>query len=568
MMTQRSLTIRIPLLLFSLSLVCALLVSGTIAHAIVPLTGKSAANESTKTEAIEPAKPKTVGPVDEHDRGVPRTALDGFIKNAGSGDFEKAANYLDLRNLPRWMGDPDGQELARQLKIVIDRALWIDFDAISDDPKGNPNDGLPVYRDTLGRIEMPDKTVDLLLQHVPREDGIYIWKFSNRTVAEIPYLYDQFGYSRLEERLSEIFPDVIILGWQAWQWALFLLFVGVSYLAALIVTFLLNLIWRRKETEVGQEITKFIHGPIRIVLWIILVNGGVHWIGISTSIRFVMRGYTILTFVSTWAAVRTVDIAFAWWTERLLKGGSQAATVLLRPVRTMARIVIVITGVMVWLDNIGFNITTLLAGLGVGGLAVALAAQDTLKNFIASILILLDKPYMIGERILVRGHDGVVEEIGLRSTRIRELNGHQTIIPNDEMSRLDIENVGRRPHIRRSTTISIAYDTPLEKVEKAVDIIKGILDNHEGMNPDSPPRVFFKEFAPTSLAIKMLYWYEPPRYWDFMDLNQRVNLQIMKEFEKEGIRLALPITEARLTTDDGKRLEDVLAGETEPELKD
>jgi MscS family membrane protein len=428
--------------------------------------------------------------VDEYDRGVPRTAVESFIKHAGGGDFEKAAQYLDMRNLPRWMGKPDEQEMARQLKIVIDRGMWLDFDALSEDPKGHANDGLPAYRDTLGRIEMPDKTVDILLQHVPREDGIYIWKFSNRTIAEIPLLYEHYGYHPIEERLSEIFPDVVFLGWYIWQWVLLLIFAGLSYLLAVIVTLLLNLIWRSKESGLSQEVTKFIHGPLRFILWVVGLKWAGHWIGISTTMRGIVRAHTLLTFAFTWAAIRTADIFFSWWTERLLKSGSQAATVLLRPVRTMVRIVIVILGVLVWLDNIGFNISTLLAGMGVGGVAVALAAQDTLKNFIASILILLDKPYMIGERILVKGHDGVVEEIGLRSTRIRELDGHQTIIPNDEMSRLDIENVGRRPHIRRSTTISIAYDTPLAKVEKAVDIIKRILDNHEGMrsSPQHPWR--------------------------------------------------------------------------------
>jgi MscS family membrane protein len=460
--------------------------------------------------------------VDEYDRGVPRTAVESFIKHAGGGDFEKAAQYLDMRNLPRWMGKPDEQEMARQLKIVIDRGMWLDFDALSEDPKGHANDGLPAYRDTLGRIEMPDKTVDILLQHVPREDGIYIWKFSNRTIAEIPLLYEHYGYHPIEERLSEIFPDVVFLGWYIWQWVLLLIFAGLSYLLAVIVTLLLNLIWRSKESGLSQEVTKFIHGPLRFILWVVGLKWAGHWIGISTTMRGIVRAHTLLTFAFTWAAIRTADIFFSWWTERLLKSGSQAATVLLRPVRTMVRIVIVILGVLVWLDNIGFNISTLLAGMGVGGVAVALAAQDTLKNFIASILILLDKPYMIGERILVKGHDGVVEEIGLRST--------------------DIENVGRRPHIRRSTTISIAYDTPLAKVEK--------------------------EFTPTSLAIKMLYWYEPPKYWDFMAFNEKVNVQIMEEFEKEGIRLALPITEARLNVGDEKPLEDILGGEVDPEVKD
>jgi MscS family membrane protein len=554
---------------FSILLCLLLLVPFAASISVVQAADQGASEETKSVEKPEPEKPKQAGPVDEYDRGGPRTSVTGFRKHSNEGDFEKAANYLDMRNLPKWMRNIDGSELAHQLKIVLDRALWIDLEEISDDPKGHQNDGLPSYRDSIGRVETKSRTVDILLQHVPRkEDGIYIWKLSNRTVAEIPFLYDEFGLSPLEEKLSEFFPEFIILGWQSWQWVMFLIYLVLSYLIAFILTWIMARIARTKETEMGRMSVRFFAGPLRFFLWIVFGTVAVRVIGPSTILQAAVKAGTALTIVSTWLALRITDLAFEWWTERLLKSGSESATVLLRPVKTMTKIILVFCGILFWLDNIGFNITTVLAGLGVGGFAVALAAQDTLKNFIGSILILLDKPYMIGERILVKGHDGVVEEIGLRSTRIRELDGHQTIIPNDEMSRIDIENVGRRPHIRRSTTISIAYDTPLAKVEKAVDIIKGILDNHEGMNPNSPPRVFFKEYTPTSLAIKMLYWYEPPKYWDFMAFNEKVNVQSVEAFEKEGIRLALPITEARLNVGDEKPLEDILGGEVDPEVKD
>lgn len=536
---------------FSL-LLCLMLVIPLAASVRAVQAADHGASEGAK-EAEAPAskKPKKAGPVDEYDRGVPRTSVEGFLRNSRDGKFEQAANYLDMRNLPRWMGNLDGSALAIQLKIVLDRALWVDLNEVSNDPAGYQDDGLPSYRDSIGRIKTQDKTVDILLQHVPREDGIYIWKFSNRTVAEIPSLYDEFGYSPMEERLSEIFPDVMFLGWHGWQWVMFLIFLAMGYLLAFILTWLMARVARTKETEIGRMSVRFFSGPLRFFLWVVFGSIAVRVIGPSTTLQAAVKAGTLITIVSTWLVLRITDLAFEGWSERLVKNARESATVLLRPVKTMSKILIVLIGTLFWLDNIGFNITTVLAGLGVGGFAVALAAQDTLKNFIGSILILLDKPYVIGERILVKGHDGVVEEIGLRSTRIRELNGHQTIIPNDEMSRLNIENVGRRPHIRRSTNISIAYDTPLEKVKKAVDIITGILDDHEGMNPDLPPRVFFREFSPTSLEIMMLYWYQPPMYWDFMAFNQRVNMQIMEEFEKEGIRLAVPITETRLIREEG-----------------
>ena len=213
------------------------------------------------------------------------------------------------------------------------------------------------------------------------------------------------------------------------------------------------------------------------------------------------------------AAVRSY-LVFRW-EERLRRSQWEDAIVLLRPARTAIRVTLVIVAVLFWLDNIGLKVSTLLAGLGVGGLAFALAAQDTLKNLLGSIMILRDKPYKVGQRIVAKGHDGIVEEIGLRSTRLRLLTGHQTTIPNEEMAKIDIENIGLRPHIRRLASIGITYDTPPEKIEKAVEIILKILGNHEGMDPELPPRAYFSEYNPYSLNISVLYWYHPADYWGY-----------------------------------------------------
>jgi small-conductance mechanosensitive channel len=202
----------------------------------------------------------------------------------------------------------------------------------------------------------------------------------------------------------------------------------------------------------------------------------------------------------------------------------------------------------------GKPLTTLLAGLGIGGLALALAAQDTLKNFFGSIMIMTDKPFKIGERILIKNYDGVIESIGFRSTRIRTLVGHQVIIPNDQMASNSVENIGRRPHIRRLTNITLTYGTTPEKMEKALSIIKELLDNHEGMSEDFPPRVYFNEFNSDSLNIMMIYWYSPPNYWDFMSFSERINLQIMKRFDEEGIEFAFPTSTTYLEQEDGKTI--------------
>ena len=191
---------------------------------------------------------------------------------------------------------------------------------------------------------------------------------------------------------------------------------------------------------------------------------------------------------------------------------------------------------------LGIPLTTLLAGAGVGGLTIALAAQDTLRNLFGSMMILLDKPFRVGERIVAQGYDGVVQEIGLRSTKLRLLTGHEATIPNDELARTDVENIGRRLHIRRVTSLALPLDLPAEKCEAAVEIVREILTDHEGLHEDYPPRVFLTEFSRDSLELRIFYWYHPPNYWDYLAFSQRVNLEIKRCFREAGIPFALPAT--------------------------
>ena len=559
-MIKRRKTVSWVISIFVCLIVACLLASYTAtAQPAAQNANKEVSKEGEAAEKSKKAETFPAGPVDEYDRGTPRSSVKEFFKAARGGDYERAAQYLDLRNLPRWIDKNEGPELARQLKIALDRTLWVDLEQVSADPKGNIEDGLPSRRESLGGIKTPEKTVDILLQRVPRKDGVLIWKFSNRTVAEIPQLYKYFGYGPFQEMLSKVFPDFTLLGWQLWQWALFLVGLPLTYLAALLPTRIVGRLVRGRATEMSRKFSLWITGPIRIVLWVLFMRAVAEYIGASAAVGSLFRAKILLAIALTWAAIRLVDLLLDLWAERLQKKGEESAAVLVQPVRKIAKGLVVLFAAILWLDNIGFNVSALLAGLGVGGIAVALAAQDTLKNFFGSVMILLDKPYSIGQRVTVKGHDGVVEEIGLRSTRIRLLTGHQTTVPNDQMANLDIENIGRRPYIRRLTNITITYDTPPEKIEKAVNIIETILDNHEGMKPDFPPRVYFNEFNSDSLNLLVLYWYHPPDYWSFLAFSQRVNLQIMREFEKEGIRFAFPTSTTYLTQDDDQPLHISLA---------
>jgi MscS family membrane protein len=217
--------------------------------------------------------------------------------------------------------------------------------------------------------------------------------------------------------------------------------------------------------------------------------------------------------------------------------------------KTLRLFVIAIAVLFIGTYILDWDVTALLASAGIAGLAIAFAAQDTIANLFGTVMLLLDRPFRVGERVLLEGADGPVESIGFRSTRIRTLDGNQVSIPNKTVANSKIENVGRRPHIKRVMTIGVTYDTPYEKVRKAVEILRDILKDHEGMDPEYPPRVYFTEFGAYSLDILAIAWYHPGEYWDYLNWCETVNFRIMKAFENEGIEFAFPTSTNYLAGD-------------------
>jgi len=250
-----------------------------------------------------------------------------------------------------------------------------------------------------------------------------------------------------------------------------------------------------------------------------------------------------------------VEVPSTWFARMAEKTESKLDNMLAPIVRKSLRVTVVLL-VLVQIAQILSDkpITSVIAGLGIGGLAVALAAQDTIKNFFGSLVLFVDKPFELGDRIVIDGHDGPVEEVGLRSTKMRTLEGHLVTIPNGELANKTIQNIGKRPHIRRIVNITITYDTPPEKIERAIAIVKELLENHEGMHEDYPPRVYLSDLNADSLNIMAIYWYHPPNYWDYMTFTERFNKEVLRRFNEEGIDFAFPTQTMYLAGDASRPL--------------
>jgi MscS family membrane protein len=284
------------------------------------------------------------------------------------------------------------------------------------------------------------------------------------------------------------------------------------------------------------------------LVWTIARKGA----DISAAAAMIWFFFNLMTFL---------DVRLAKW----VANGEMRLEKMLAPfLSRLARIFIVILGGILVLQNLtGLEIGPLIASLGIGGLAVALAAKDSIANFFGTLTILFDKPFDVGERIVIDNYDGVVEDVGFRSTRIRTLTGHLVTIPNEKVVSSGLENIGRRPNIRWLANIGITYDTPPEKVMEAVKILREILDDHEGMRPDLPPRATFNGFNDWSLNITVLAWYHPPDWWAYQAWLQGVCLEILRRFKAAGIDFAFPARTLYLANDDRRQLKlQMLQGET------
>ncbi len=247
---------------------------------------------------------------------------------------------------------------------------------------------------------------------------------------------------------------------------------------------------------------------------------------------------------AAYALYRLVDVIEYYLGRLVGKTETKLDDMLVPIVRKALRITIAIVAVLLIAENVlgGDKVKSLLFSAGIGGIAIALAAKETIANFFGSVTIFADRPFQINELVRVDGHYGPVEDVGFRSTRIRTLEGHLVTVPNSVIANSIVENVGRRPFIRRTSNITITYDSGHTKAKRAVEIIKEVLGGVPEVNrdPETPPRVYFSDFNDWSLNIYMSYWVRPPDHWVYHEVNERVNVEIMKRFEAEQIEFAFP----------------------------
>ena len=335
-----------------------------------------------------------------------------------------------------------------------------------------------------------------------------------------------------------------LLGRPLWQYAAFLIYLAGAFLAARLITYFVNGILRRlaarKPGAANDLLLRLAAGPVRVVVFVILLHIGLRIFTWPDWLEAVLsKGMKLVVAASlTYVALRCVDVFMDLWKERAAREQGHPLDQHLFPlIRNSAKVFIVVVAVLVTAQNLGVNITSLLASLSIGGLALGLAAQDTLANLFGAVAIFLDKPFRIGDRIMVDAIDGTVEMIGLRSTRVRNANGHLVSIPNKAMGNATVTNVSLRPTIRTEMNLGLTYDTPNTKLREALRLLE---ETYRGHPKTQDVWVTFNRFADSALNIQVIHWWNALDHREYLAGMQELNLLVKERLDGAGVEFAFP----------------------------
>lgn len=507
----------------------------------------SASAQGQATVANDAANTNGAPDLPEAAPDSPRASVKRYLDLCRAGEYADAAEYLDLPEAKR----ADGPTLARKLKAVIDRQIWVQIENISPEPQGQESDKLPPGVEEIGSV--PGRSgmepVRLIRRHGPEGTR---WIFSRSTVEKIPDWYGRLSDRFLQDYLPEALlrPGPHELVW--WQWIalpiLFLSALGVGHLLGYVTRRLLARTTRRLDKQPdGQPeghpnesfVTRF-SGPFTlswalIAIYFVYPSLGLYPPAEAFMERVIRAGFFLIVF---WFAIRGIDVAGERALDLPGAKGNPAARSLVPLGGKIVKIVVIAMAVIAVLSELGYPVTSLVAGLGISGVALALAAQKTVENLFGSISIGIDQPFRVGDFITVENVVGTVESIGLRSTRVRTLDRTLVTIPNGKLADLRIESFAERDRIRFLCVLGLTRETRAAAVREVLENARTCLREHPKVWPDLS--VSLIRITDVSLDVEISAWFSTTDFSEFLRIREEMLLALLEIVERAGTELAYP----------------------------
>lgn len=448
----------------------------------------------------------------------------------------------------------EGQQLATKLKFVLDHAFAGNFGRY-DQPEGTPQEGVPLGRQRLGTMTAGDVEDDLDLVRVSDPSAGKIWLISAETLAKVPELYDQVEARQVESKLPSLLVRHQLGGMPLWQWLALILAApfaaGLGWLILVVGEIPLRW-WARRRGHLDVANWRSVSGPA----WL-LTGTLIHQIwALRLKMPLLPRHYyfqitSILLIVSaTWIVWRIVHWSLYRVRIRALARGHAGTASLMLPGERIVKTLIFVLGVLAVLGNLGFNMSTALAGLGIGGLAIGFGAQKTIENIFGGVSVLADEAFRVGDVCRFGDRTGVVEDIGLRSTRIRTDDRTLVAIPNGTVATINLENFSRRDKILFKTMLGLRPDTKPDHVRFVLSEVRKLLYSHPKIETQSV-RVRLTDVAGGSFSVEVFSYVLTRDYNEYAAVREDLLLRMMDVMEDSGGSLAMPSQTLYLSRDTG-----------------
>lgn len=488
-------------------------------------------------------------------RSTPRGTVFNFLRMAHEGNFGTAAQYLKIGSGPGSPQSAAARRLAEQLKNVLDRKLEILPGAISDSTEGNLADGFPPEREQVGSLPADSGPAPIMLQRVQQGDGIQLWLFAPETLEKIPAIHQSLAPSVIERHLPEFWVKTQLFGLTAWRWVALLLLiptaVGLAWLICAVLFTAVSIVVRRTSWTVDDDIAFILKGPLRLLLTLWMFHSGMLALELSFFARQSIGVVELmLTAVAvSWFVLRLIDYGADRAKLALIRRHRISATAVVPLGRRIVKVLVLGIVLIAALDNLGFEMKTVLAGLGVGGIAVALAAQKTIENLFGGISLVADQPVRVGDFCKYGDSVGTVEDVGLRSTRVRTLDRTVVTIPNAQFASLNVENFARRDKIWFHPTLSLRLDTTPDQLRYVLAEIRRLLYEHPSV--EAGGRVRLVSFGAYSLNLEVFAYVATADFDAFLPIQEDLLLRILEIITGAGTGLAIPARIDYMSNDPG-----------------
>ena len=497
----------------------------------------------------QPSEPATAA-ADALGRETPSGTVFGFLQAAQAGNYRAAADYLQMSAARR---QAQGPELARKLKVLMDRAFVGNMRRISTRPEGSPDSG-DMDTQTIGAFVNAEGDVPVLLVRVTDPNAGKIWLFSYETLSKVPALYDNLQAHQIETKLPQPLRN-LLLGMPLWQWLALLVAVPIAAALGWAVVLILAIprrIWLKYKNRPNLHFFGRVSAPLLLFFGAIAHRVLASYLGIPLLPRVYYYRTTGVAIVIGffWFLLRATGITMQRLRAHAIGAGRTGTGSLMVLGERVLKVVIVAAGVLALLGTFGFNLTTVLAGLGIGGLAIAFAAQKTLENLFGGVSVLADEVIRVGDTCRFGDRVGTIEDISLRSTRIRTTERTELSIPNGALAAMNVENLTRRDKILFNPTLGVRYETSADQLRYLLAEVRRMLYEHPKVESDSA-RIRFANFDNSALSLEIFSYVLTPDFAEFAAIREDLLLRIMEIVRKSGSDFAFPSRTIYMSRDAG-----------------